>query len=59
MPTPREFETFAGYTKELAEVEVKLHNNSNPSWELVHRKKILIEWIENEQNKWENTKDSE
>ena len=56
-PTPRDFENFAGYTKELAEVEVKIHKTEKPSWELLHRKKILEEWIKNETNKWENTKE--
>ena len=55
-PSPRDFETFAGYSKEHAELSKQLIKDPSSGWEVEHRIKILEEWMENERNKW-NTKD--
>jgi len=55
-PSPRDFEIFAGYSKEHAELSKQLIKDPSSGWEVEHRIKILEEWMENERNKW-NTKD--
>ena len=47
-PTPRDIETFAGYTKELHELTKQLFKDPSASWEVEHRIKIIQEWQTNE-----------
>jgi len=56
-PTPRDIETFAGYTKELHELTKQLFKDPSASWEVEHRIKIIQEWQTNELKTWTNTED--
>lgn len=48
-------ENYTKHCKEYVELE-KLHPSSKNK-EIIHRKKILKEWIDNELDKWKNRHD--